>query len=128
MSYTQIAYLHLVTVLPAAVLGVPLLAGKKGDPRHRLLGKIYLSLVAITAFISFFMPAEVGPALFGHFGGIHILSAIVLLQVWRAYVAARNHNIRLHKRIMLFVYFGAILIAGSFAFLPGRMLHNWFFG
>ena len=127
MTYTQIAYLHLATVLPAAVLGVPLLAGKKGDTRHRLLGKIYLSLMAITAFVTFFMSAEVGPALFGHFGGIHILSAIVLGQVWGAYVAARNHNIRLHKRLMLMVYFGGIVIAGSFAFLPGRMLYKVFF-
>jgi uncharacterized membrane protein len=29
---------------------------------------------------------------------------------------------------MLGLYFGGILIAGAFAFTPGRMLHAWLFG
>ena len=37
--------LHLLTVLPAALLGAYLLASRKGTPRHRALGKGYMVLM-----------------------------------------------------------------------------------
>jgi uncharacterized membrane protein len=38
------------------------------------------------------------------------------------------HNIALHKRAMLGVYIGGLLIAGTLAFLPGRIMHQIAFG
>ena len=40
MSYHQLAYLHLATVLPAFALGTYLLLNRKGTPIHRRLGRI----------------------------------------------------------------------------------------
>ena len=129
MTYLQLAYLHLATVLPAFVLGTWLmLASRKGSPRHRLIGKIYMGLMLVTAVLTLFMPAAVGPRLLGHFGFIHLFSLLTFSSVPRAYFAAQRHDVAAHKRHMIGLYVGALLIAGAFAFMPGRLLHGWLFG
>ena len=58
---TSIVKLHLATVAPAAMLGIYLMFWAKGTKPHRLLGKIYMVLMLLTASITLFMSAEVGP-------------------------------------------------------------------
>lgn len=128
MTYTQLAYLHLATVLPAFALGALQLFRRKGTPSHKLLGKIYMLLMLATGLITLAMPAEVGPRFLNHFGFIHIFSFLALFNVPIAYIAARRGNIKAHRGAMLGLYLGGILIAGAFAFSPGRMLHAWLFG
>ncbi len=127
MTYVQLAYFHISTVIPAFLIGTYLLINRKGTSRHKLLGKVYMVLMLVTALITLFMSAEVGPTLFGHFGFIHILSLLVFYTVPAAVFAARNANIKAHRGSMLSLYIGGILIAGSFAFMPGRLLHSWLF-
>ena len=127
MSYTQLAYLHLATVLPAFVLGVFQLLGRKGTQGHKLLGKFYMLLMLATGLITLAMPAEVGPRFLNHFGFIHIFSLMALVSVPFAYAAVRRGYIRAHRFAMISLYVGGILIAGAFAFSPGRMLHAWLF-
>ena len=125
---TPMMTLHLATVAPAAMLGTYLIFWAKGTANHRLLGKIYMTLMLVTALASLFIPATVGPQFFGHFGWIHLLSLLVLVSVPRAYYAARNHNVISHKFAMAGVYFGGILVAGVFTLAPGRYLNQLFFG
>ena len=128
MTYTQLAYLHLATVVPAFVIGAFQLFRRKGTPSHKLLGKIYMVLMLATGFITLAMPAEVGPRFLNHFGFIHIFSLLALFNVPVAYIAARRGYIKAHRGAMLGLYLGGILVAGAFAFSPGRMLHEWLFG
>jgi uncharacterized membrane protein len=128
MTYTQLAYLHLATVVPAFFLGALQLFRGKGTPGHRLIGKIYMLLMLATGLITLMMPAEVGPRFLNHFGFIHIFSFMALFGVPSAYIAARRGHIQAHRGAMLGLYIGGILIAGAFAFSPGRMLHQWLFG
>ena len=128
MTYTQLAYLHLATVLPAFVLGGVQLLRRKGTAIHRLLGRIYMLLMMATGLITLAMPAEVGPRFLNHFGFIHIFSFLALFSVPAAYIAVRRGYIRAHRSAMISLYVGGILIAGAFAFTPGRMLHAWLFG
>jgi uncharacterized membrane protein len=127
MTYTQLAYLHLATVVPAFAIGALQLLRRKGTPVHRFLGKIYMLSMLATAFITLLMPAEVGPRFLGHFGFIHGFSLLALVNVPFAYLAVRRGNIRAHRAAMIWLYVGGILIAGTFAFSPGRMLHEWLF-
>ena len=127
MTYEQLAYLHLSTIAPAFFIGTLLVAWRKGTPTHRALGRIYLLLMVTTALLTLFMPARVGPRFFGHFGFIHMFSLLTLHSAPAAYLAARNGNIGGHRRNMTGLYVG-ILLAGAFAFAPGRMLHGWLFG
>ena len=128
MTYTQLAYLHLATVLPAFALGAFQLLMRKGTDSHKRLGKIYMVLMLATGLITLMMPAEVGPRILNHFGFIHIFSFLALVNVPIAYIAARRGYIRAHRASMLSLYLGGILIVGAFAFSPGRMLHAWLFG
>ena len=128
MTYTQLAYLHLATVLPAFAIGAFQLLRRKGTPIHKLLGKIYMVLMLATGLITLVMPAKVGPQLLNHFGFIHVFSLLTLLNVPIAYVAIRRGNVRAHRAAMISLYIGGILIAGIFALMPGRMLHAWLFG
>jgi len=61
MSNLTLIYAHLATIVPAAFIGAYLLLRQKGTPGHRLLGKIYMLLMMITAVITLFITAEVGP-------------------------------------------------------------------
>ena len=126
MPYLQLAYLHLITVVPAFLIGTLLIFSKrKGSLTHKLLGRIYLVLMLITALISLFMPAALGPTLLSRFGWIHLLSVVTLLTVFAAYFNAKNGNIKAHRIQMIGLYFGGVILAGSLAFLPGRLLHSW---
>ena len=127
MSYAQLMYLHLATVLPAALIGGYLLAARKGTPHHRSLGKAYMVLMLVTAGITLFMPATVGPQFLGHFGWIHIFCVVVLISVPRAYFAIRQGNRRAHQMSMVMTYVGAVLIAGGFTLAPDRYLHDLLF-
>ena len=127
MTYHQLAYMHLATILPAFLIGTFLFFVHKGTPMHKLWGRLYMILILLTGAITLFMPAKVGPSLFGHFGFIHLFSISVFYSVPAANFAIRKGRIRLHRSIMIGLYVGGLLIAGSFAFMPGRMLHGFLF-
>ena len=128
MTYIDLMYLHLVTVVPCFVIGTVLLLIKKGTPTHKNFGRIYMILMLITAGITLFMPAEVGPRILNHFGWIHSFSFLAIYTVPTAYLAIKKGNVKSHKRKMVLLYFGAIIIAGGFTFTPGRYLYHLFFG
>ncbi|SDR69296.1 Uncharacterized membrane protein [Polaribacter sp. KT25b] len=128
MEYKYLMYAHLVTVVPCVFIGAYLLSVKKGTPFHKSLGKIYMSLMIITAIITLFMPADVGPQFLNHFGYIHLFSFLTLYSVPTAIIAIKKGHVKKHKLKMIFLYVGAIIIAGGFTFTPGRFLHNLFFG
>lgn len=128
MTYTQLSYVHLATVLPAVLLGTFLLFARKGTPLHKLSGKLYMTLMLFTATVTLFMPAVVGPQVIGHFGFIHLFSLLTFFAVFSALTAIRAGNVRRHAQAMVGLYIGGILVAGAFALMPGRMLHVWLFG
>jgi len=84
-------------------------------------------LMLITALITLFMPAKVGPTVMGHFGLIHLFSFYVFYSVPLAFVSAKKGNITRHKQSMVGLYVGGILIAGAFTLMPGRFLHELVF-
>ncbi|NKC00695.1 MAG: DUF2306 domain-containing protein [Pseudomonadales bacterium] len=126
--YQILLYTHLSSVLMAFPIGGWLLLNPKGTKSHRLLGKPYMALMFITGIASLLMPATLGPTLLGHFGFIHIFSLMVLYNVPMSIYAIRRGNVRAHKSNMVGLYVGGILIAGSFAFMPGRLMHQVLFG
>lgn len=113
--------IHVMAVVPAAVLGAYLLLRRKGTPVHRLLGKIWLALMVITALSSFFIH-ELN--MFYGFSPIHLLSIYVLYASWQAYSAARRHDIERHRKTVTGLYFGGIGIAGLFTLIPGRIMNK----
>lgn len=128
MNYETLMFAHLATVLPAFLIGTIILVIKKGTPIHKQLGRVYMILMTVTAFITIFMQAKVGPKLFNHFGYIHLFTILTLYSVPTALIAIRKGDVKTHKRKMILLYIGGLLIAGGFTFFPGRYLHSVFFG
>lgn len=126
--YDALMFSHLFTVLPCVPLGAYLLIAQKGDTLHRTLGKFYMVLMMVTATITLFMPALVGPQFLSHFGWIHLFSLLTFWTVPTALIAAKKHQIKKHQRKMFLLYFGALIIAGGFTLVPGRYLHGLLFG
>ncbi len=128
MDYKTLMFIHLYTVFPAFLLGTISLLLKKGTRFHKTIGRIYMVLMLFTAVVTLFMRAHVGPTLFNHFGWIHLFSFLTIWTVPTAYLAIKRGDVKSHKRKMLLLYFGAIIIAGGFTFFPGRYLHSVCFG
>lgn len=124
MNYVNLMYLHLWTIVPCFIIGTIMMFMEKGTRIHKTLGRIYLPLMLFTAIVTLFMQAKVGPRLFNHFGWIHSFSFITIYTVPTAYIAIRKGQVEKHRRKMILLYFGAILIAGFFAMTPGRFLYE----
>jgi uncharacterized membrane protein len=50
--------------------------------------------------------------------------AMLPLAVWHA----RRHAVARHRKAMISIFLGALVIAGLFTFLPGRIMHAIAFG
>jgi len=124
-----LSHIHLAMILPCTVLGAFLLLTTKGNTIHKFLGRIYMALMFSTAILTLFIPAQVGPVVWNHFGVLHLLSFLTIYTVPVAIYAARNGDIKRHRRAMWILYVGGILIAGAFAVLgEGRYLNGVVFG
>jgi uncharacterized membrane protein len=117
--------LHAFAAMAAFVLGVVQLAAPKGTLPHRTLGWIWAALMMAVAASSFWIHQI---QLLGLWSPIHLLSiftlVVVPLGVWRAH----RHEVADHRRIMIMIFSGALVIAGLFTFLPGRIMHAVVFG
>lgn len=125
---SPIVFLHLLVVLPCFFLGTYLIFAKKGSTFHLLGGKVYMVLMFFTGGLTLFIPAEVGARLLNHFGFLHLLSLVTLWAVPRAWFAIKRGDVKAHKRAMILLYVGGILLAGGFAILAkGRYLNTLLF-
>jgi uncharacterized membrane protein len=117
--------LHAFAAMAAFVLGIVQFAAPKGTLPHRTVGWIWVVLMATVAISSFWIH-EI--RLLGPWSPIHLLSIFTLIvppiAVWRA----RNHRVADHRRIMIFIFAGALVVAGLFTFVPGRVMHAVVFG
>ncbi|WFU13487.1 DUF2306 domain-containing protein [Bradyrhizobium sp. CB3481] len=117
--------LHAFAAIAAFALGLVQFAAPKGTLPHRTLGWIWVVLMAAVAISSLWIH-EI--RLVGPFSPIHILSVFVPVMLVLAVLHARRHNVRGHKKAMTSIFFGALIIAGVFTFLPGRIMHAVVFG
>jgi uncharacterized membrane protein len=119
-----LVWAHLATILPALALTPVMLLRPRGDSLHRLLGKVWVAAMFLTAALSF----EVRLSHPGHFSFIHIISAYVVIAAPLIWWTAHTHRVKAHRRQVRGMVTGALLIAGFFTFPFGRMLGSWLFG
>lgn len=125
LAASPLIQLHAVLAAGAIILGAIQFALPKGTGTHRVLGRIWVALMAVVALSSFFIHEL---RIFGPFSAIHLLSILVLISLWQAIRLARQGDIARHKKTMIRLYVLALLITGAFTFLPGRLMHRVFFG
>ena len=116
---------HAVMALLALALGGAQLVAPKGTGVHRGVGYVWAGLM-IGAAISALFIHEIRA--WGRFSPIHLLVAVVLIGLWVGINAARRGNIRRHRIVMRLLFFSALVVAGAFTLLPGRVMHQVVFG
>jgi len=117
--------LHAFAAMAAFALGIVQLAAPKGTLPHRTIGFTWVVLMLVVSISAFFIHRI---RLWGEWSPIHLLAIFTLamlpLGVWRAH----RHEVTAHRRTMLGLFFGALVIAGLFTFWPGRIMHAVVFG
>lgn len=117
--------LHAFSAMAAFALGLAQFALPKGTFRHRTVGWIWVTLMLAVSVSAFFIHEL---RIWGPWSPIHLLAIFTLvmlpLAVWRAH----RHDVEWHKHAMIGIFLGALVIAGLFTFLPGRIMHAVAFG
>lgn len=116
---------HAYAAMAAFALGVVQLAGVKGTTRHRALGYTWAGLMLIVAVSAFWIHEL---RVWGPWSPIHLLAIFTLVMLPLGIFYARRHNVRGHKSTMLGIFLGALVIAGLFTFVPGRIMYKVVFG
>jgi len=116
---------HAFAAFAALAVGGAQLVLPKGTMRHRVLGYAWVALMLVIAISSFWIQQI---RLVGPFSPIHLLSILVLITVPLAVWHAHNHRVAKHRKVMISLYVFALIGAGLFTLLPGRIMHAVVFG
>ena len=117
--------IHAFAAMTAFVLGAVQLAAPKGTLPHRTLGWVWIVLMLVISGSSFLIH---GIKMWGPWSPIHLLSALTPIMLVVAVLFARAHRVRGHRITMVSIFAGALLLAGLFTLVPGRIMHDVLFG
>ena len=117
--------LHAIIAIFAIVVGGVQLVLKKGTSLHKFMGRVWVGLMLIVSFTSFFIHKL---NLWGKYSPIHLLSIWVIICVVLGIYFARIGKIKRHKIFMVYTYWLALILTGFFTFYPGRVMNLIFFG
>ena len=133
----SIIYTHAFFALSAIPVGMYIFFTKKGTKQHRLIGRIWVSLMLIIAFSALFITSPMTDKLFNPagFSWIHLFIPYtigsLIHSIWniRQFKKTRLDKHRnAHVRGMVSTYLGALIVAGAFTLMPGRLMHQIVFG
>lgn len=115
--------IHITTVIPCLPLGMYLLLARKGTARHKQLGKMWVALMVITATSTIFLYEDF------RFSWIHIFVPITYRAAWLIVSTARKGDIVRHRKEIIGLFFGALMIPGIAAVaIPDRLMNVMIFG
>jgi uncharacterized membrane protein len=117
--------LHAFAALAAFAVGAAQLAAPKGTLPHRLVGWSWVTLMVGVAVSSFWIHEL---RVWGPWSPIHLLSIFTLAALPFAVMHARRHRVARHRKAMVGIFTGALVVAGLFTLLPGRIMHAVVFG
>ena len=117
--------LHAFAAMTAFALGVVQLAAPKGTLPHRTVGWTWVALMVGVAVSSFWIHEL---RTWRVWSAIHLLSIFTLAMLPLAVLHARRHQVARHRNAMIAIFTGALVIAGLFTFVPGRIMHAVLFG
>src|SRR5271155_3598848 len=117
--------LHAFAAMTAFALGVVQLSAPKGTLPHRTVGWIWVALMLAVSISAFWIHQL---RLWGPWSPIHLLAIFTLVMLPLGVWYAHRHAVTRHRRIMIGLFTGALLVAGIFTFYPGRIMHAVVFG
>jgi uncharacterized membrane protein len=117
--------LHAFAAMSAFVLGLVQFVAPKGTLPHRTIGWVWVLLMLAVAISSFWVHQI---RLVGPWSPIHLISIYVLIMLPLAVWRAHRHQVSEHRRAMIVIFSGALVVAGLFTLLRGRVMHAVVFG
>jgi uncharacterized membrane protein len=125
LQATPAIQIHAFAAMAAFALGIIQLSAPKGTLPHRTLGWLWVALMLVVCITAFFIHAI---RLWGPWSPIHLLAIFTLIMLPFGVLAAHRHAVERHRRAMIGLFSGALVIAGLFTFAPGRIMHAVLFG
>jgi uncharacterized membrane protein len=125
LNASPVIQVHAFSAMAAFGLGIVQLSAPKGTLPHRTIGWIWVVLLTVIAVSSFWIHEL---KIFGPFSPIHLLSIFTLVTLPLAVMHARRHRVQKHRNAMIAIFTGALVIAGLFTFVPGRIMYAVAFG
>jgi uncharacterized membrane protein len=123
-------YIHAFFALIAVPVGLYILLTKKGTQKHKLTGRIWTLFLLIVSFTALFIQA-INP---GEYSLIHLLIpwtiGSLIYSIWsiRKFQKTKLQKYKkAHMYSMIGVYVGALLVAGVFTLMPGRLFYEILF-
>lgn len=127
-----IVQIHAFGAMAAFVLGLIQFTAPKGTFPHRTLGLIWMVLMATIIISSIFIRPALSPGipLARWFGPIHIFTIVTTIGLVRGgfFLLKGGPDLKSHKSPFTSIYIGGLIIAGAFAFLPGRIMYRVIIG
>ena len=120
LSASPAIQLHAFAAAAAFGLGLVQFAAPKGTLPHRTIGWIWVALMVVVSVSAFFIHQI---KLWGPWSPIHLLAILTLTMLPIAAWNAHRHAVLKHRNAMVGLFIGALMIAGVFALLPGRIMH-----
>ncbi len=111
--------------MAALALGIVQLSAPKGTIPHRVIGWFWVSLMFAVSISAFWIHQI---RLWGPWSPIHLLAIFTLVMLPVAVLHARRRRVTQHRIAMISIFFGALVIAGLFTLVPGRIMHAVVFG
>ncbi|WP_428407593.1 DUF2306 domain-containing protein [Hyphococcus sp.] len=123
---------HAYAAFAAFILGVVQLAAPKGSLPHKRLGAVWIVLMTVITISSIFVRPSLYPGLplAQWFSFIHIftvLTAYGIVSGMRLLLKG-GPSLKYHARPFIGIFIGGLIVAGAFAFMPGRIMHDVAFG
>ncbi len=119
-----VVQLHASCAILALLVGLMQWFGPKGLLPHRMLGVLFVALILVVVVTALFIRNIFD----GWFSPVHLFIPLALVGLWglvRGYVRKDAHR---HGHAAKGLLFGALLIPGIFAFIPGRLMFAVVFG
>jgi uncharacterized membrane protein len=110
---------HIAAAVLSLVVGASILLLRKGTPRHRLMGRIWVAAMVVTALSSF----DIRELNHGKLSWVHGLAVLTALSLVRAIWAIRQGNVRGHMAAMRGSFVGLVVAGMAADVTPHRVLN-----
>lgn len=119
LAAPPIIQVHAAAAIGAFGLGLVQVFGPRfGRTTHIALGLTWTALMIVVAGTALFITGVFGK----WWSPIHLFIPFTLYSLWQAFHALAQRDGHAHGKHMRGLYFGALVVAGAFTFLPGRLM------
>ena len=125
MQLSPLIAVHMSAALGAVATGPVALWARRGATQrpklHRAFGYAWVTLIVVAAASAIFIRDFRLPNVAGY-TPIHLLVPVVAVMLALSFYRLAQGDVASHRSLMQRLYIGACVVAGGFAFMPGRYL------